>query len=207
MTQPAMYVPAAYSAGDRPALRALIGRYPFAQVTTSGPSGLWATATPLVFETDDPDDDRLVGHLARRNGHAAALDEAQHVLAIFSGPNAYVSTRHYAERPEVPTWNYIAVQARGHLQPIDDEAGLAAILDRTINVVDRIGLADMPDGRTGRLMPHIRGFRLTVTAMDGTAKLSQTHPPADRLRVIRGLLAEGDAAGREIARLMAEREG
>lgn len=207
MTEPAMFVPAAYGAGDRLALRAVIGRYPFAQVTTSGPSGLWATATPLVFETDHPDDNRLVGHLARRNGHASALDEAQHVLAIFSGPNAYVSSRWYVDRPEVPTWNYIAVQVRGTLQPIDDEAGLAAILDRTTRVVDRIGLADMPEGRTAKLMPYIRGFRLTVTAMEGTAKLSQTHPPADRLRVIRGLLAEGDSAGREIARLMAEREG
>ncbi len=207
MTEPAMFVPAAYSAGDRPAMRALIGRYPFAQVTTSGPSGLWATATPLVFETDDPEDDRLLGHLARRNGHAAALDEAQHVLAIFSGPNAYVSSRWYVDRPEVPTWNYIAVQVRGTLQPIDDEAGLRTILDRTARVVDRIGLDAMPEGRTDKLMPYIRGFRLAITAIDGTTKLSQTHPPADRLRVIRGLLAEGDAAGREIARLMAEREG
>lgn len=202
-----MFVPAAYAVGDRAALRALIGRYPFSLVTTAGPSGLWATSTPLVFATDDADDTMLLGHLARRNAHAAALDEAQHVLATFSGPNAYVSTRYYAERPEVPTWNYIAVQVRGTLEPVDDEAGLHAILERTMRVVDRIGLDDMPAGRTDKLLPHIRGFRLTITAMDGTTKLSQTHPPADRLRVIRGLLAEGDAAAREIARLMAERDG
>ncbi len=40
MTQPAMYVPAAYSAGDRAALRALIARHPFALLTTAGASGL-----------------------------------------------------------------------------------------------------------------------------------------------------------------------
>ncbi len=207
MTQPAMYVPAAYSAGDRVALRALIARYPFALLTTAGASGLWATSLPLVFETDDPDDDRLIGHLARRNGHAAALDDAAHVLAAFSGPNAYVSSRWYEERPEVPTWNYVAVQVRATLTPIDDDAGLYAILDRTTRVAERgrLDLAGMPAGRSATLLPHIRGFRLTITAMDGTAKLSQTHPPGDRLRVIRGLLAEGDEGGREIALLMARR--
>lgn len=108
-----MFVPAAHSAGDPAALRALIGRYPVALPTTAGPSG-GATSTP-------------------QDG--------------------------------------------------------------------------MPEGRAEKLLPYIRGFRLTITALDGTTKLSQAHPPADRLRIIRGLLAEGDAGAREIARLMVEREG
>lgn len=209
MTQPAMYVPAAYSAGDRAALRALIARHPFALLTTAGASGLWATSLPLVFETDDPGDDRLIGHLARRNGHAAALDDAADVLAAFSGPNAYVSSRWYQDRPEVPTWNYVAVQVRGVLTPVDDDDGLYAILDRTMQVAEagRLDLAGLPAGRSTTLLPYIRGFRLAITAMDGTTKLSQTHPPADRLRVIRGLLAEGDEGGRAIAMMMAQREG
>jgi len=208
MTQPAMFVPAAYSAGDRSALRALIRRHPFALLTTAGASGLWATSLPLVFETDDPGDDRLIGHLARRNGHAAALDDAAHVLATFSGPNAYVSSRWYQDRPEVPTWNYVAVQVRATLTPVDDDEGLYAILDRTMQVAEggRLDLGGLPEGRSATLLPYIRGFRLTITAIDGTTKLSQTHPPADRLRIIRGLLAEGDEGGRAIARLMAQRD-
>ncbi|KAB2861021.1 MAG: hypothetical protein F9K43_22000 [Bauldia sp.] len=131
------------------------------------------------------------------------------ILAAFSGPNAYVSSRWYQDRPEVPTWNYVAVQVRGVLTPVDDDDGLYAILDRTMQVAEagRLDLAGLPAGRSTTLLPYIRGFRLAITAMDGTTKLSQTHPPADRLRVIRGLLAEGDEGGRAIAMMMAQREG
>lgn len=201
-----MYVPAHYAAPDA---RALIRQYPFANVVTVTDAEAFATSTPLVFETDAQDETRLLGHVALRNPHAEQLTRAQPVLAIFNGPDAYISPRWYVEKPEVPTWNYLAVQLRGKLQPILDIEDTQAVLVRLTAVMERGAerpwrLEDATPGRIDYLLPKIRAFRITIDSLDAAAKLSQSHPPTDRLRVIRGLLSESDASGRELARIMAE---
>lgn len=202
---PHMYVPAHYAARDA---RALMRQYPFANVVTGGVTGLFATSTPLVFETEGDDESRLLGHVALRNAHAAQLTHPQPALAIFNGPNAYISPRWYVDKPQVPTWNYLAVQVRGELEPILDLEGTLAVLQRTITLMERAAddpwqLRHAPEGMTERLLPRIRAFRIRIGSVEAAAKISQAHPAADRLRVIRGLLSESDADGRELARIMA----
>ena len=206
ITAPQMYVPPRYAASDA---RALMRQYPFANVVTGGGATLFATSTPLVFETDAEDEGRLLGHVALRNPHAAQLSRAQPVLAVFNGPNAYISPRWYVDKPQVPTWNYLAVQLRGELEPILEAEPTLAVLQRTITIMERAAespwkLQDARAGETERLLPHIRAFRIRIGAIQAAAKLSQGHPPADRLRVIRGLLSESDADGREVAHIMAQ---
>ena len=49
------------------------------------------------------------------------------MLAVFQGPQAYVSPSWYPSKREhgkvVPTWNYAIVQAHGTLRAIDDAPG------------------------------------------------------------------------------------
>jgi transcriptional regulator len=210
-TDPRMFVPSYYAPVDEVAIREIIARYPFALLISLGPSGPRATSLPLLFETSDPREQRIIGHLAKRNAQAAELDSAGEVLAIFPGPNAYISPAWYKERPDVPTWNYVAVQARGTLNTIDDPDGKLAILERTITFMERCRpqpwrLAEAPKGRVQQLLPGIRAFRITVSSLEGVTKLSQTMPERDRLGVISGLTKEGDENGLTIARLMAKRE-
>lgn len=203
---PSMFVPPYYAAED---LRGLIRNYPFANVVTTAASGLFATSTPLVFETEAEDENRLVGHIALRNAHSDRLVTAQPALAIFNGPNAYISPRWYVDKPQVPTWNYLSAQVRGILEPVMDDEGARKILIRTIAVMEKAApepwrLEDAPAGMVDMLLPRIRAFRLHIESSEGAAKLSQAHPAADRLRVIRGLLSESDNSGREVARIMAQ---
>jgi len=65
-------------------------------------------------------------------------------------------------------------------------------------------LEQAPPGRVDMLIPHIRAFRIRIERLEGVTKLSQTHPPSDRMRVIRHLLDRGDGNSVDIARLMAE---
>lgn len=203
---PSMFVPPYYAADD---LRALIRNHPFANVVTTATNGLFATSTPLVFETDAEDENRLIGHIALRNTHSDQLATAQPALAIFNGPNAYISPRWYVDKPQVPTWNYLSAQVRGTLETVMDSEGARNILIRTISVMERTApqppwrLEDAPAGMVDMLLPRIRAFRLHIESLEGAAKLSQAHPAADRLRVIRGLLSESDASGREVAQIMA----
>ena len=109
----------------------------------------------------------------------------------------------------MPTWNYVQAHVRGVLEPIDDPEGQLAVLHRTAEVLERKGeppwsLDQAPEGRVDFLLPYIRSFRIRIEKIEGVTKLSQGHPAEDRVRVIQGLLAEGDEGAAEIARMMAE---
>ena len=202
-----MFVPTYYASADA---RDIIRRYPFSNVVTTANGVSLATSTPLVFETDARDEGRLVGHVALRNPHAEQLKCPRPVLAIFNGPSAYVSSRWYVDKPEVPTWNYLAAQIRGNLEPIADIEGARAVLIRLIAVMERDAekpwkIEDAEASVIARLLPQIMAFRIHTESLHGAAKLSQRHPTADRLRVICGLLSESDADGRELAKIMAQR--
>jgi transcriptional regulator len=199
-----LYAPEAYAA-SQPA--EIVRQYPFALLVTQSPAGILATHTPIFFETDESES-TLVGHIARNNPQAAALEAGQSALAIFAGPHAYISSSWYRERLAVPTWNYVSAHVRGTLEPIDNAKCGLKVLQRTAVVLERNNqpswtLEDAPPGRVDFLLPMIRAFRITIERIEGVTKLSQTHPAGDQQRIVRRLLernGEGDAA---IARLMA----
>lgn len=198
-----MYAPDAFIAAD-PA--AIVRTYPFAVCTTWSAGQLFATSTPLFFESIG-DTTTLVGHLARANPQMHAMTSGDPVLATFSGPHAYVSSSWYRARPSVPTWNYVAAQVRGRLEVIDDDAQLLEILRHTAAIVEADAavpwtLEHAPPGRVDALLPRIRGFRIHVEDLAGITKLSQIHPPSDLPLIIRGLLQRGDSQSTEVARLM-----
>lgn len=199
-----LYSPPAFKSPDPVAL---VRRYSFAQLITATDAGVFATATPIFF-ANDTDTTTMIGHMARNNPHATALTAGQAALAIFAGPHTYISSSWYRSRLTVPTWNYIAAHVRGVLEPIDDAPTCLDILRRTAEVLEGGNvlpwtLDQAPPGKVDALMPGIRGFRLAVTSIEGVEKLNQTHPPADRMRVIRELLERGDGGSVDIARLMA----
>jgi transcriptional regulator len=198
-----MYAPGAYAASD-PA--AIIAKYPFAHVITSVDGETFATPTPVLFENDHTRS-TLVGHMARINPHAQALQSNQPVLVVFSGPHTYISASWYRTQLTVPTWDYVAAQVRGRLEPIDGDAGQLAVLRRVAEVAERGNenpwtLEQAPPGKVQQLLPRIRSFRIAIERLEGVTKLNQTHPASDRLLVIQQLLAREDSDSREIARLM-----
>lgn len=197
-----MYAPDAFVA---PNPAAIARAYPFAVLTTFAQGQLFATSTPLFFDSGDTG--VLLGHLARSNPQAAAMQAGQPFLATFSGPSAYVSASWFRARPSVPTWNYVAAQVRGELEPVDDEATLLAILRHTAalaeaDVENPWVLEHAPEGRVSMLLPRIRGVRLKVEQISGIEKLSQIHPPSDIPLIIRELLQRRDPSSTEVARLM-----
>ncbi|MDG2535935.1 FMN-binding negative transcriptional regulator [Sphingomonas sp. HITSZ_GF] len=183
---PALYRPDAYAAL---APERIVDDYPFATLLSPD---LHATATPILFERDDRT--TLIGHLARRGSHAQAMQTGDRVLAIFAGPHAYISPRWYAEKPEVPTWDYVATHVRGRLEVIDDDAGQVEILRRTIDRMEADAehpwtIDDAQEGRVAFLLPLIRSFRIHIDSIEGSTKLSQRHPAGDRERVVAALRA------------------
>jgi transcriptional regulator len=201
-------------AEDRPqVLRDFIGRNPLATLVTLNDSGLIANHIPLLLDPDPAPHGKLIGHLARANDQWRDFDGRVQALAIFIGPQAYVSPSWYATKAEtgkvVPTWNYAAVHAYGVLRVIDDAGWLRNLVGR---LTDRHEggrsqpwkVEDAPEAYIQAQLKGIVGIELTVQHIQGKWKLSQNRPERDRLGTERGLGETGDADAAALAKMMAD---
>ena len=98
-------------------MHALMRAHPFATIVSSATGGLTADHVPLVLHeaTQGHKHGRgvLWGHVAAGNPLFRETSGAIEVLAIFQGPQSYVTPSWYASKKEhgkvVPTWNYVVV--------------------------------------------------------------------------------------------------
>jgi transcriptional regulator len=204
-----VYLPPVFTETRREVLIAHIERYDFALLVTHGAQGLAASHVPFLVEHRD-DGLHLQGHLAKPNPQVADLAVGGEVLAIFSGPHAYVSPRWYASGPAVPTWNYAAVHAYGDMQAIGDREWLRHFLRRLTQRQEADSAApwrmeDEPEAYINAMLNGIVGFDIRVSRLEGKFKLSQNRPAADRPRIIAELEAGGGTDALGVAGLMRER--
>jgi transcriptional regulator len=126
-----MYQPAhgKFEVDDPAALLVDLSAVVPATLVTHGAGGFRATILPMLFDRDEGPHGMLRGHLARGNpqwreieaSFAAGGDKAGEALAIFDGPDAYVSPAWYEEKrltgKVVPTWNYVPSRRTGRSRP------------------------------------------------------------------------------------------
>ena len=198
-----MYVPTHFSVADRKSLDRVIRDNPFGLLVGTADGAPLATHLPFLL-----DGDRLLGHFARGNPHWKAIDGATEMLAVFSGPHAYVSPRWYAPGPAVPTWNYVAVHVYGAPRIIDDTASVCALLDTLVGEYE--AGAWTLDGQDAdyidRMTRGIVAFEMPVTRIEGKFKLSQNRPAEDRRRVAAELAESHVAVERQLGQLMSDRD-
>src|SRR6185369_13336624 len=97
----------------------------------------------------------------------------------------------------VPTWNYVTVQARGHLQVHDDPQWLRALVGELTERHEAASerpwqVSDAPADFIDTMLGAVVGIEIELTALQGKWKVSQNRPAADREGVIAGLVARGD---------------
>jgi transcriptional regulator len=191
-----IYRPAAFAEDDRTALEAFICAYPFATVITTAGDEPWVSHVPLRLEGD-----KLLGHLARGNGHAKVIEQAP-ALAIFHGPHAYVSPRWYDSAPAVPTWNYAVVHASGpaRLLEADELSGLMERLSADYEK-DDWSYAGLTDDYRAKMQLGILGFEIAIASLTGKFKLSQNKSEADQAGIA-AALGKGSPEDSAVAALM-----
>ena len=156
----------------------------------------------------------LRGHVARGN-ELAAMDGAA-VLAVFHGPQGYVSPNWYPSKHanggrEVPTWNYAVAHVHGRLRVVHDAGWLRALLDALTNRFEASEpapwkVADAPADHVEKLLGAIAGIEIAIERIEGKFKLSQNHPDANRAGVVGGLTRRGQGDDLALAALMQEQE-
>ena len=204
-----MYLPPHFEQHDPAALHALMREHPLAALVSSGPDGPTADHLPLQFDATAGEHGTLLGHVARANP-LWRVAAGQPVLALFRGPQAYVSPSWYpakaATHKVVPTWNYAVVHAHGVLEAVDDAPWLRRLVGRLTEQHEAARPApwsvdDAPADYVQQLLRAIVGIRIPVVRLVGKWKVSQNRSAADRLGVADGL-AQGPADAREMAALV-----
>jgi len=208
-----MYRPGAFVEDDPARLAALISARPLASLVVHGAGGLVAAHAPLLAEQDE--DGRLValtGHLARANPFWSAVGDGAEALAIFAGPDAYVSPSMYASKREhgrvVPTWNYARIEARGRLTIETDPDRVRPYFERLTQALETgraepWSVEDAPEPYIGKLQQAVVGLRLEVSDIRGALKLSQNRSEADHAGVLAGLAASANPTDRAVSEMMA----
>lgn len=199
-----MLIPAAFRVEHRPALLQLIREHPLATLISTGPDGPIADHVPLLY-IEDSAGLSLQGHINRAN---PLWQTSAPVLAIFHGPNAYISPRWYPanaqDRRAVPTWNYTVVHATATLVAHDNPTWLRHMLNAQATAGEPPGTApwqlhDADPAYIERLLPAIVGIELRITEIVGQFKRHQNHPEENRRGVIAGLRERGLAEGVAVA--------
>jgi transcriptional regulator len=174
----------AFAWTDRDAMLAFVADIAFCTICTDGPSLAHA---PVIVAGPD----RIHFHLSRGN-RAAALEGKRAIVSCL-GPESYISPDWYGLPDQVPTWNYLAVEAEGPLRRLD-EAELAQMLDM-LSAAHEARLAPKPEwtrakmspGRFEAMLKAIVGYELSIEALRGTRKLGQNKNEEERIGAAEGL--------------------
>jgi transcriptional regulator len=206
-----MYIPPQFEQPNIDVMHELIRKRPLATLVTLGSKGIDANHIPLHLSLTPEPYGVLRGHVARSNPIWSDLDSGIEVLAIFHGPDAYISPSWYTTKQEagkvVPTWNYTVVHAYGSLRIIDDAAWVRTQLEALTNHNEAVfsepwAVSDAPVDFTEKLIAAVVGIEMTITRLSGKWKVSQNQPPHNQNSVIQGLNASGQAEAIAMAGLV-----
>ena len=193
-----MYLPEHFKEVDPSEIDTIIAAAPLACIVANTPEGLVANHLPLLRDKGG----NLIGHVAMANDMHRLLIDGQAVLAIFRGPDGYVSPNSYPSKAEhhrhVPTWNYQVVHVHGAIRFQHDERSKRAavgLLTRTHeqrwNGDKAWRMADAPTDYMSEMLGKIVAFTIAPSRTVAKSKLSQNRDDRDLIGAINDLKGSG----------------
>jgi transcriptional regulator len=202
------YRPPHVRADDPALLLPLIASNPLATFITVVEGEPWVTYLPMLAREEDGEL-ILEGHIARANGQWQGGDG--NAVALFRVADHYISPTWYATKRTsgrvVPTFDYVAVEARGRARFIHDTQWLREFVARlTISQEARVGanwtIDEAPADYMESQLKAIVGMEMRVTALTGLFKFNRHHPSENLVTAIAGLEAVGTPDAMAIAAYM-----
>lgn len=195
-----MYIPKHFEQPSIETMHELMRAYPLATLVTLSSGGLEANHIPLHLSDTPTPFGMLRGHVARANPLWRDFAKELEVLAIFHGPDAYITPSWYATKQETgkvaPTWNYAVVHAYGTLRAIDDAGWVREHLEtltdhHEANLPKPWAVSDAPGEFIEETIKAIVGVEIVITRLSGKWKVSQNQPEQNQAGVIKGLASCG----------------
>lgn len=191
-----MYVPAAFREVRQPVLHEAMRAAGLLTLVTVTPDGPFASHLPMLLDAEEGPQGTLYGHIAKANLQWRDSLPDVPALAIFTGPDAYISPSMYPSKQEhgrvVPTWNYITIHASGPIEFFEDADRLHRLVSRLTDQREADRAApwstdDAPADFMAAQLKGIVGVALRIARLEGKWKLSQNRNAADRAGVVEGL--------------------
>jgi len=181
-----MYIPDLYKNEDQEAIRAFLRANAFGLLINQTNGKFWATHIPLELEINTEGEEVLMGHISKENPQWTAFESNDQVLAVFTGPHAYISSSWY-DHENVPTWNYTAVHIYGKVKIIEGDA----VIDLLTKLVDKyeknskcpVRVADLSQ----KTMMQARGivaFEIKIEEIQAVNKMSQNRDDKNYSNII-----------------------
>ncbi|TXT35555.1 MAG: transcriptional regulator [Comamonadaceae bacterium] len=208
------YLPPYFAELDAATLHALVRAHPLATWVVQHQGELLVNHIPLLLDAALGEHGTLLGHVARANPVWQALADGATSVAVFTGPQAYVSPNWYpskhAHGKAVPTWNYATVHAHGVPRAVDDPVRALDIVTRLTQVHEASQampwqVSDAPADYIAKLLQAIVAIEIPVQRWVGKWKVSQNRPAADQQGVAAGLRGQGTELAGQMASLVQAR--
>jgi transcriptional regulator len=150
----------------------------------------------MVLSVGEGDGGILRGHVSRANSQWRELDSSIEALAIFAGPQHYITPNWYPEKAEdgkvVPTWNYAVVHAYGTIRVLEDPAWLLTHLKSLTAQHEAASprpwaVTDAPKDYIASQIRGIVGLEIPVRRLEGKWKVSQNKSDRTKKSIEQGL--------------------
>lgn len=189
------FIPEHYHIDDEVEIRRYIEQQPMCQINSHYDHQLHSTALPLIPCPQHKG--HYIGHLAKRNKQTHAISAGSQALAVFSGPEAYISPRWFSQRKTVPTWNYISIQLRGRFECIDTAEGIEEVMQTTVDHMENLlcqnsdhpawEIPEADPSLYAGLLHGIVAFRFKVDSIEGIKRCNQDKDIRDVESIMAGL--------------------
>ncbi len=205
-----MYLPKQFHNTDPVIARRIMREHPLASVVSVREDGFPVLShIPLHWQAvslwgeESPEHGVLLGHCARANPQAQLLASQSQALVSFMGPQAYMSPGVYADKQRVPTWSYLAVQARVQTRIVDPHADRDRLLkcliaDHEPSYAQQ--WRELPASYTTAMLNGIVAFEMVIVELQCAVKLNQHRPESHA--AMHAAYAAGPANAQALARWM-----
>ncbi|MBL4660305.1 MAG: FMN-binding negative transcriptional regulator [Alcanivoracaceae bacterium] len=194
-----MFQPGYFKQESKQQMLRFIEKHSLASIVSLSSQGLIANHIPMIIVARE-EKFFLQGHVAKVNNIWQDYDESTDVLAIFHGPDAYISPNWYPSKKvdgkAVPTWNYVAVHVSGRITFFQDKQWLSQHLDKLSHFNEKSmstpwKIRDAPKDYIEKMLMAIVGLEIEIKDIKGNTKMSQNHCAENRAGVIEGLNSFG----------------
>lgn len=206
-----MYTPKHFEERSTAVMYEHIRKHPLATVVTHSEGGLNANHIPLLLSTPKEKPPMLYGHIARGNPLWKQVPNGASVLAVFLGPQHYITPNWYASKKShgktVPTWNYSAVHVSGIIRWTIEPARLREIVTELTDTHEANSsqpwrVSDAPPEYISAMLEAIVGLEIEMHSIEGKWKVSQNRTPDDIKGVIEGLEQLGTESSKDMSQLV-----
>ena len=205
-----MYLPQQFRNTDSAIAQRIMREHPLASVVSVGENGFpvlshipmhWQAVS--LWGENAPEHGVLLGHCARANPQAQLLASQPQALVSFMGPQAYMSPGVYADKQRVPTWSYLAVQAKVSTRIVDPHADRDRLLKCLIADHEPSYAKqwrELPASYTEAMLNGIVAFEMQIIDLQCAVKLNQHRPEAHA--AMHAAYAAGSSNEQALARWM-----